>query len=107
MEEEIQKLINEKNEIEKKIKILKKEKKEKEKNKINNEINDTTKINNFFEYTRNTKDKIKIKDFNEILWNNNILLKKYSIKIHLLSCGVKQSNHPILGKCYIGIKLKQ
>lgn len=72
-----------------------------------NDENNINKINEHFEFTRDTKDKIKIKSFNEYLTENNLIYKKSVIKPYLLSYGIKESNHPELGKCYVGIKLKK
>lgn len=80
------------------------------KNEVNNddfdndENNDMNKLNDYFEFTLNKKDIIKIKEFNDILNDNGMKFSKSSVKLFLNKKGINDSNIPKEGRCYRGIK---
>ena len=70
----------------------------------NDENGATNKIDELFECTLSTKDRIKIKDFNAVLTSNSIKISKSALKLYLGKNGVGEGKFPER-RAYKGIKL--
>lgn len=71
-----------------------------------NENDFRNKIDDYFEFTLSKKDRIPVKNFNDILSENCLIASKSAIKLFLEKKGIGNAVFPNEGRVYTGIKIK-